>query len=54
MMQEFDLSVGDALRIGNRVITLIDIDGIEAAFRVDELPSEHSELDAVEEFPPAK
>ncbi len=53
-MQEFELSVGDAIRIGNRVLTLIDIDGGEVAFRIDELPSESRDSDAGDSFTPAK
>jgi hypothetical protein len=52
--QEIELSVGDAVRIGNCIITLIDIDGVEAAFRIDDLPVESSALDAGEKSPPAK
>ncbi len=53
-MQEFELSVGDAIRIGNRVLTLIDIDGGEVAFRIDEVPLETRDPDAGENFVPAK
>jgi hypothetical protein len=30
-----DLAVGDALQIGDCVMTVIDIDGDEVAFRID-------------------
>jgi hypothetical protein len=53
-VQEFELSVGDAIRIGNRVLTLIDIDGGEVAFRIDEVPIETRDSDAGETFAPAK
>ena len=53
-MQEFELSVGDAIRIGNRVLTLIDIEGGEVAFRIDELPIETRDSDAGESRVPAK
>ncbi len=53
-MQEFELSVGDAIRIGNRVLTLIDIEGGEVAFRIDELPMEGRDSDAGDGFAPAK
>ena len=53
-MQEFELSVGDAIRIGNRVLTLIDIDGGDVAFRIDEIPIESREPDAGDSFTPAK
>jgi len=52
-VQEFELSVGDAIRIGNRVLTLIDIDGGEVAFRIDEVP-ETRDSDSGESFTPAK
>lgn len=44
--QEIELSVGDAVRIGDRIMTLVDIDGNEAAFRVDDLPHGSTETDA--------
>ena len=53
-MQEFELSVGDAIRIGNRVLTLIDIEGGEVAFRIDEVPLETRDSDSGENFVPAK
>jgi hypothetical protein len=53
-VQEFELSVGDAIRIGNRVLTLIDIEGGEVAFRIDDVPSETHDSDAGESFLPAK
>lgn len=58
---EFELSVGDAVRIGDRVLTLIDIEDGEVAFRIDvlsrsaygsELPdAEAADSQAVEGFP---
>jgi hypothetical protein len=53
-VQEFELSVGDAIRIGNRVLTLIDIDGGEVAFRIDEVPIETHDSDSGDSFAPAK
>jgi hypothetical protein len=53
-VQEFELSVGDAIRIGNRVLTLIDIEGGEVAFRLDEVPIERHDSDGGETFAPAK
>jgi hypothetical protein len=53
-VQEFELSVGDAIRIGNRVLTLIDIDGGEVAFRIDEVPLEPRDSESGENFMPAK
>jgi hypothetical protein len=52
--KEFELSVGDAVQIGDRVITLIDIDSGEAAFRIDVLTRDTSESEAVEGFPLAE
>ena len=37
--QEFELSIGDVLQIGDRFVTVIDIDGSEASFRVDSADS---------------
>jgi len=34
-VQIVDLSVGDCLRIGNQVLTVVDIDGDDVCFRVD-------------------
>lgn len=53
-MQEFELSVGDAIRIGNRILTLIDIEGGEVAFRIDDIPSEARDSNSGEGFAPAK
>ena len=35
--QTIELSVGDVVYIGDRTLTVIDIDGDEVSFRVDEL-----------------
>ena len=32
---EFDLSVGDVLCIGNRTVTVVDIDGPNVCFQID-------------------
>ena len=40
--QEFELSIGDVLQIGDRFVTVIDIDGSEVTFRVD--PADSTEL----------
>lgn len=32
---DFELSIGDILQIGESQITLIDIDGSDASFRID-------------------
>ncbi len=52
--KEFELSVGDAVRIGDRVITLIDIEGGEAAFQIDVLARDSTESEVVEGFPLAE
>jgi hypothetical protein len=48
---EFELSVGDAVRIGDRVLTLIDIEEGEAAFRIDILARESRDAEMAEGFP---
>jgi hypothetical protein len=53
-VQEVELSIGEAIRIGNRVLTLVDIEGGEVAFRLDELPIETRDSDSGENFVPAK
>jgi hypothetical protein len=35
-IHDFDLTVGDILRVGDSVITVIDIDNGEVTFRIDE------------------
>jgi hypothetical protein len=50
---EIELSVGDAVRIGDRVLTLIDIDNGEAAFRVDVLARDSCDSEMAEGFPRA-
>ena len=35
-IQEFDLIVGDILRVGGKTVTVIDIDQGEVTFRIDE------------------
>jgi hypothetical protein len=49
--QEFELSVGDAVRIGDRVLTLIDIEEGEVAFRIDVLARETLDSEMIEGFP---
>jgi hypothetical protein len=49
--KEFELSVGDAVRVGDRVITLIDIEDGEAAFRIDVLSRDASDSELIEGFP---
>lgn len=52
-MQEFEieLGIGDAVRIGENVYTVVDIDRGEVCLRVDSA-DEHA--DAFETVPPAK
>lgn len=38
--QTIELSVGDVVYIGDRTLTVIDIDGDEVSFRVDEITAE--------------
>ncbi len=38
-----NLAVGDSLQIGDRLMTVIDIDGDEVSFRIDQI-----ELDCLE------
>ena len=38
--QTIELSVGDVVYLGNRTLTVIDIDGDEVSFRVDETGTE--------------
>ena len=35
-VHDFDLIVGDILRVGDTIITVIDIDNGEVTFRIDE------------------
>ena len=34
-IQVVDLSIGDCIRIGNQVLTVVDVDGQDVCFRVD-------------------
>lgn len=53
--QELELSVGDSVTIGNRVLTLIDLEEGHVAFRVDDLPEEFIAAELLQSFsPPAK
>ena len=49
--KEFELSVGDAVLVGDRVITLIDIEAGEASFRIDVLSHEACDSETAEGFP---
>ena len=48
--REIELAVGDAVRIGQYTVTVIDIDGPEVSFRVDSLESDEF---AIEDNQPA-
>lgn len=37
---EFELSVGEVLRVGNRLVTVVDIDGDEVSVRIEECSGE--------------
>ena len=53
--RELELSIGDAVRIGNRLITVIDVENEQVAFRIDELPQDLAETELLQNFsPPAK
>ena len=43
--QEFELSVGDVVQIGDYLVTVIDFDGPEVSFRVDPVGSEELAVD---------
>jgi hypothetical protein len=43
--REFELSVGDILRIGHHVITVVDIDGQDVSFRIDSEDPAESDFD---------
>lgn len=49
---EMELTVGQTIRIGNQIITVIDIEESEVSLRVD--PIEASFPDASEAGPPKK
>ena len=38
--QQYELSVGDVVQIGDRLVTVIDIDGADVSFRIDTVESE--------------
>ena len=46
--KEFDLSVGEALRVGDWFVTVVDIDGTDVSFRIDDRFDDDSALDDVE------
>ncbi|MDA1014289.1 MAG: hypothetical protein O3A00_07525 [Planctomycetota bacterium] len=50
---ELELNVGDCFQVGDYVVTVIDTDGEEISFRVDEADSIDNEDDSEQpEFPP--
>jgi len=42
--EEFELSVGDMLIIGDHIVTVIDVDGAEASFRIDKSETQEFNL----------
>jgi hypothetical protein len=50
---EFDLTVGDVFRIGNRVFTVIDIDGDEVNFQIEKVPADEL-LTTASDTPPSR
>lgn len=36
---EVELSVGEVIRMGNHILTVIDIDGPNVSFRIEEIPA---------------
>jgi hypothetical protein len=43
---EIELSIGDAVRIGEHTLTIVDIDGLEVSFRID--PSDADDESSLE------
>jgi hypothetical protein len=41
--QELELTVGDILQVGDTTITVIEIEGGEVTFRIDNSPTEQQE-----------
>lgn len=37
MLQELDLVAGESLRIGQHVVTVLDVEGDQVTFRIDNL-----------------
>jgi hypothetical protein len=50
-LQEIDLAAGDSLRIGQHVVTVLDVDGDQVTFRIENL--ETGEL-LIQTTPPAR
>ena len=51
--QEVELAVGDVVRIGNHLLTVIDIDGEDVSFRIDHLDDAALEIEpAASVLPP--
>ena len=46
--EEFELSVGDMLKIGDHIVTVIDIDGAETSFRIDKSETQEFNLEPAE------
>ena len=44
---EIELSVGDVLQIGDHIVTIVDIDGQEVSFRIDDRGESPIEIEAM-------
>jgi len=51
--REFDLSIGDVLRVGDHLVTVVDIDGEDVSFRIEDSPEEDLVLESTQwlEYP---
>lgn len=55
--QQLEVSVGDVIQIGDYVVTVVDIDGTDVSFRVDQQQSDEFALafeDSHSPSPPGK
>lgn len=52
--QEVELAVGDVVRIGDHLLTVIDIDGDDVSFRIDHLDEATLPLEAAGAVLPRK
>lgn len=49
---QFDLAVGDSLLIGDQMLTVVDIDGEDVSFRLEELFPDSSDSETPPRRPP--
>ncbi len=53
--RELELLVGETVRIGDYLVTVVDVDGFEVAFRIDNAhPASSASVELSETRPPAK